>query len=108
MEDRNGVWWRIVNLNPVLLRGALVALVTLLGAVGILVAPGIPDALVGLLAGAAAIVQAVWTRPSVTPNARVVVRAPEPITEPGVVEAGEAITSAPNAEILAAARSGGG
>lgn len=94
-------------MNPVLLRGALMALVVLLGSVGIMVTPAIPDALVAFLAAAAAVAQAVWTRSSVTPNAKVVVRAPEPVTEPGVVEPGEAATIAPNADIITAARASG-
>lgn len=101
--DQNGFWWRLVNLNPAVLRGVVVAVVALLGTVGILVTPALPDELVAALAAVAAVVQALWTRAAVTPNARVVVRAPEPITEPGVVEAGEATTIAPNLDILRAA-----
>ena len=102
--DKDTLWWRLVHLEPALLRGAVVAVVALLSAVGILVAPGIPDALLGAWGAAAAIVAAVWTRPAVTANARVVVEAPNPISEPEKVVAGEAITTASRTDIIDAAR----
>lgn len=107
MEDRNSVWWKIVNLNPVLLRGAVVALVGLLGSLGILVAPGLPDNLVLVFTAILAIVQAIWTKPSVTPNARVAVAVPDPVNKPEEVVSGEAVTTATNVEIVEAARGEG-
>jgi len=102
--DRDTFWWRLVHLEPALLRGVVVALVALLGAVGILVAPGIPDALLTVWGVTATLVQALWTRSGVTANARVVVEAPDPIGEPATVTAGAAVTEASTPDILAAAR----
>jgi hypothetical protein len=101
--DQNSVWWRIVHLEPALWRGVVVAAVALLSSVGVVVAPAVPDTLVLFIVAAAALVQAVWTRPAVTANARVVVRAPDPIDQPAKVEAGEAVTEASNKAILEAA-----
>jgi hypothetical protein len=102
--DRDTVWWRIIHLDPALWRGAVVAVVALLGAIGILVTPALPDALLGALVAVAAVAQALWTRPAVTANARVVVEAPEPIRSPGTVVAGEAVTRASDTAIIDAAR----
>jgi hypothetical protein len=102
-----GFWWRLVHLEPALIRGLAVAVVGLLGSVGILVIPGLPDGLVGVWLALAAIVQALWTKGAVTANARVAVRVPDPVNAPFVVEAGEAATTAPSAAIVEAARAAG-
>jgi hypothetical protein len=101
--DRTGVWWRIVHLEPALWRGVVMAVVALLAASGIVVSPAIPDTTVLLLVAVVAIVQAVWTRPAVVPNAKVVVLAPDPIADPATVQPGEAVTRASNADVLDAA-----
>lgn len=103
--DRTTLWWRLVHLEPAMLRGVVVAVVAMLGAVGILVAPALPDALLAAWGAVAAVVQALWTRPAVTANARVVVEAPDPVESPRVVVAGEATTQASAGAILDAARS---
>lgn len=102
---KDSFWWRLVHLEPAVWRGAVVAVVALVGAFGIVVAPAIPDALLAAWVPLAAIVQALWTRPAVTANARVVVEAPDPVNRPGRVVAGDAVTGASDALILAAARS---
>lgn len=104
--DKTTLWWRLVHLDPALLRGAVVAVVALLGALGILVSPQLPDVLIGAWAAMAAVVQALWTRPAVTANARVVVWAPDPVGSPRTVAAGEATstTTASDAAIIGAAR----
>jgi hypothetical protein len=107
MTDKTSVWWRVVHLEPALLRGAVVAVVALLGALGILVSPQLPDVLIGAWAALAAVLQAVWTRPAVTANARVVVWAPDPFESPQTVVAGEATTTASSTVIIDAARSPG-
>jgi len=104
MDDKTSTWWRLIHLDPVLFRAAVVAVVVLLGTLGILVDPSIPDALVTAWVALAAIVQTVWTRPAVTANARVVVEAPNPVSDPHVVVAGEATTRASDAAIIDAAR----
>jgi hypothetical protein len=102
--EKDSFWWRLIHLEPMVWRAAVVAVVALLGALGILVDPSIPDALVTAWVALAAIAQTVWTRPAVTANARVVVEAPEPIRSPGTVVAGEAVTQASDTEILTAAK----
>lgn len=104
-ENKDSMWWRLVHLDPVLLRGAVIATVAMLASFGLILTPGIPDALVGFLGTLLLIGQALWTRPAVTPNAKVAVAVPDPVNAPHVVEAGEAKTTASNTEILEAAKS---
>lgn len=96
--------WRIVNLDPALLRGLVVALFLVLGSAGILVSPQIGDSFVMLWVAVMAIVQAIWTRGAVTANARVAVLVPDPVHAPNTVAAGAASTAAPANEIVEAAR----
>lgn len=98
--------WRLVNLEPALLRTFVVALFALVASTGVIVNDSIPDALVTFVITMAAIIQAVWVRSGVTANARVVVEAPDPADHPGVVIPGEAVTTAPDAVIIDAATSG--
>lgn len=102
--NRDTIWWRLVHLDPALLRGGVVAVVALLGVLGVLVTPGLPDVVLVLWVALAAIVQALWTRPAVTANARVLVAVPDPVNEPHVVVAGEAVTTAGGTAIIDAAR----
>ena len=102
--NRGTFSWRLIHLDPAVFRGAVVAVVALLGAVGIRLSPAVPDALIAVWVPLAAMVQAVWTRPAVTANARVVVLAPDPVGNPRVVAAGEAVTLASNVAIIDAAR----
>jgi len=97
------MWWRLVHLEPVLFRSAVVAVGWLAFSVGILASPDVPDAALGALTTIAAVIQVVWVRPGVTPNAKVVVEAPDPIDRPALVVAGEAVTDASDAAILHAA-----
>lgn len=101
LEDN--FWYRLTKLEPAVYRGLIVATVALLASIGIVISPGVPDALVGFIWALSAIVQALWTRGSVTANARVSVLVPDPVNNPQIVEAGEAISTAPNAEIIEAA-----
>lgn len=106
-DERDTFLWRLVHLEPVVLRGIIVSLVLLLASVGIVVSPQIPDQLVVFLASVGALYQALWTRPAVTANAKVVVAAPDPVDRPNVVAAGEATTTAHNTAIVDAARRAG-
>lgn len=103
----NSFWWKLVHLEPTLLRGMISGLIGLLGAIGILVAPGLPDTILGFWVPIMALIQVIITRPVVTANARVAVLVPDPINAPNVVEAGEAVTNSPAAGILTAARMAG-
>lgn len=94
---------RLMKLDPSVWRGLVVAVVTLLGAVGVLVAPGIPDAILGVWTPLAAILSALWIRPAVTPNAKVAVYMPDPEERPTVVRSGEADASAARDSLILAA-----
>lgn len=93
-----------MHLEPTLVRGVLTGLFGLAGALGILLVPGLPDAILGAWVPSMAVVQILVTRPAVTANARVVVLAPDPVEHPRLVVAGEAVTRASDAAILDAAR----
>ena len=102
---RDTVWWRLVHLDPVILRGGLTSVFTILGSLGILVAPGLDDSLVTAWVGVMGIVGVVWVRPAVTANARVAVWVPDPVNRPNVVASGEASPDqASDRAILRAAR----
>lgn len=102
--DNDNFWYRLTKLDPALYRGLIVATVTLLASIGVIVAPGIPDALIAFVAIIIPIIQALWTRSAVTANARVAVVVPDPVFAPDEVEPGEAVTTAPNSEIISAAK----
>lgn len=107
--NKTGFWYRLVHLNPALFRGLIMATVLLLVAVGVKISPDLPDILIGWVAAVLAIVQALWTVPSVTPNEKVVVYVPDPVKQPDEVASGDANAGlATNQEIIEAARSGGG
>jgi hypothetical protein len=90
-ETKDGIVWRIVNLNPSIWRGVVAAVFVFLAALGIKVAPDIPDAAWLVVAAVIPLLQAISTRKAVTPNAKVVVRMPDPVNEPTKIEAGEAV-----------------
>ena len=102
--DKDTFWWKLVHLEPALLRTLIVAVATLLGTFGVFVASDQIDAIIGFATVALIVVGGVSTRSAVTANARVVVEAPNPISDPGTVVAGEATTTASSAEIVTAAR----
>lgn len=101
--NKTGFWYRLVHLNPALFRGLVMATVLLFASVGIRVSPEVPDSVILFLGAVFAIVQALWTAPSVTSNEKVVVYVPDPVNKPGEVAPGNATTSASNFEILEAA-----
>lgn len=84
-------WWRLVNLQPATWRGIVVAIFAFLAAVGIKVAPEIPDAAFLLVIALLPIAQGLWTKKAVTPNAKVAVYVPEPTRAPELVQPGEAV-----------------
>lgn len=100
-------WWRLVHLNPSIYKGVIVAIIALLAVIGVHIAPGLPDALDGLIAALSVLVQAVWVKSSVTPNAKVVVAVEDPHQGGSVVVPGEATTTASDAAILRAASTAG-
>lgn len=102
--SKDTLWWRLIHLEPALVRGVLTGAVGLAGALGILGLDWLPDKILGLWVPLVALVQVLITRPAVTANARVVVAAPDPIGSPTTVVAGEAVTKASPAAIVDAAR----
>lgn len=103
-QPKDNFWWKLVHLNPALLRGLIMAVVVALGSTGILVSGELPDTLLGVWVAVAGIIQALWTRGAVTANARVAVAVPDPVNAPNTVVPGEAVVYAPSAEIAHAAR----
>lgn len=102
-QPRDTWWWKLVHLEPVVWKTLILTVVAVLGSVGILVSDDLANNLVLLLTTLLGIVQIVWTRPSVTANAKVVVEAPDPAGDPYTVAPGEAVTKAPSDEIVRAA-----
>lgn len=106
-QPRDTFWWRLIHLDPALVRGLIMAVVLVLGSAGILVSESLTDGLIGVWVAVAAVVQALWTKSAVTPNAKVVVSAPDPVNAPDVVAPGEAVTEASSTDIIEAARTSG-
>lgn len=102
--NRDTFWWRLVHLEPALVRGLVTAVVLVLLSVGVAVSPDIPNALIGLFIAVAPVVQALWIRGAVTANAKVVIAAPDPVGEPARIVPGDAVTRASTADIIDAAR----
>lgn len=105
MEENDNFWYKLTKLDPALFRGLIVAVVALLASIGVAISPALPESLISVFAVVAAIVQALWTRQAVTANARVAVEVPDPVNNPHEVIPGEAVTTASNSEIIAAAKS---
>lgn len=103
MDQPVSIWYKLIKLDPAVFRGLIVAMAALLASVGVAISPGVPDAVIGFFVVLVPIVQALWTRPAVTANARVAVLVPDPVNNPQIIEAGAAITTAPDAEIITAA-----
>jgi hypothetical protein len=103
-DSKDTILWRLVNLNPAVYRGLVVAVFSVLAAVGIKVSPEIPDVSLVVLLAVLPLLQAGWTKGAVTPNAKVAVVVPDPINEPNKVRAGQAEVNAPDAEVIKAAQ----
>ena len=106
MEPQDTFWWRLTHLEPAVYKGLVVAIVGLLAALGVAVAPAVPDGVIGVIIAAMALAQSVWTRRGVTPNAKVVAYLPDPNNSSNIM-AGEAVTTASDNRILSAAKSAG-
>lgn len=106
-EPRDTIWWRLVHLDPALLRAFIVAAFLLAGGLGLSFATDLPDTLITFISAFLMLVQGLWTRGAVTANARVAVLVPDPIDAPDVVAPGEAVTTASSADVTYAARHSG-
>jgi hypothetical protein len=94
---------RLMKLEPAVWRGLIAAIIALLGSVGILVSPDIPDLILGVWNPLTLILSTLWIRPAVTPNAKVAVYMPDPEARPTVVRSGEADASAASDRLILAA-----
>lgn len=103
-DPKDNIWWRLVNLNPAIWRAVITALIGILLALGVKLSPDLSDKILVAIPFVLALLQGVWTRAGVTPNAKVAVVVPDPVNAPNQVEAGEAVVNAPAAEIVDAAR----
>jgi len=95
---------RFITLEPTKFRSVIAGAIGLLVILGVKIIPGIDDAILNFWIPLQVVIQAILIRPAVTANARVVVEAPDPISEPSVVAPGEATTTASDAKVLAAAK----
>lgn len=103
---RYNFWWRLVHLDPAIHRGLIMAVVLVLTSFGIHVSDAIPDSLIILLVAVSAMVQALWTKGAVTPNAKVVSYLDDP-AKPREISPGDAVTTASDEMVVATARSAG-
>jgi hypothetical protein len=103
---KSDFWWRLVNLNPALYRGVIMSTIWALTSLGIAVSDTVPNAFIVLIGAVFAMAQAFWTKPAVTPNAKVVVYMDDP-NNPKQVSAGEGVTTASDKAIIEAAQTSG-
>lgn len=92
---------RFAALDPVMLRGVVVTVFALLGAVGISVSDGLVAAVLAFVVALGALVTALVSRPAVTPNEKVLVYKPDPFDAPGTVAAGHAVVAQDRAQAVA-------
>lgn len=91
--DQADFWWRLVHLDPAILRGAVMSVIALVATFGLIVGDAKQAAIITAIGSILALVQALWTRKAVTPNAKVVVYKPDPIKAPDLVVPGPAVSS---------------
>jgi hypothetical protein len=110
MMKPDNFWWKVIHLNPVLFRTAVVAVFVLAGTLGFhfLAAEAVADAATTLFVSVGALVAALWSRDGVVPMAKVVAYQPDPVDAPSQLEAGPATApSNSDAAVLRAARTEG-
>lgn len=99
--------WRLVNLDPALWRGAVIAVCSLLASLGVVVvSEEVQLAVIGLVMAVIALVQALWTKRSTVPVKKVVVYKPDPVGDPTKVAPGPAVSTDIPAVANAAADNG--
>lgn len=102
IPENPGFWWKFVNLNPALWRALIVATFALLAGLGVAVNGSLEDSIFLFVTAAAAIIQGVWTKGSVTANQKVVVYKPDPVDAPHELAPGIAVSNNPEAVAIAA------
>ena len=88
-----GFWWKLVHLDPVLLRGAVISIAALVGTFGFAIGDQKVEAFLSAVAALIVLVQALWTRKAVVPNAKVVVYKPDPVNSPKELAPGPAVST---------------
>lgn len=88
---QNTLTWKLFNLEPAVWRGVVTAVFVVLAAVGIKVSDDVPDLAFMCILALLPVVQGLWTKGAVTPNAKVVVRVDDPVGDPNKITAGEAV-----------------
>lgn len=106
-DPKDTIWWRLVNLQPATWRGIVVAAFALAAALGIKFAPEVPDAAFLVVLAALPLIQGLWTKKAVTPNAKVAIRVPDPIKHPNQIEAGPASVVVSRDRLIEAAETEG-
>lgn len=93
IPENPSFWWKLVNLDPVLVRGAVMSFAALAATLGLAVSDKALGAFLAAVFSLMLLVQALWTRGSVVPNAKVVVYKPDPVNAPFDLEPGPAIST---------------
>lgn len=85
-------WWeKLVKLDPALVRGFIVTVFGLLALIlGNQFGTEDVETVINFIVGLFALVAAVWIKPSVTPNAKVIVYDDTPLNAVPTIESGEA------------------
>src|SRR5215203_4491216 len=94
--EQEATWWqRLLKLDPALVRGVVVTMFAIAGTLlKVKVLEGDADLIASGILSLFALLAAVLIRPSVTPNAKVIVRDDTPLSEVPTIEAGEATVPA--------------
>lgn len=94
--DTEPTWWqKLVKLDPALVRGFIVTLFGLIGAIlKVTVLTGTVDTVVTFVLALFGLIAAVFIRPAVTPNAKVIVRDDTPLSDESTIVPGEATAKA--------------
>lgn len=86
MGPTKSVVRRIVDADPVVVRGAIVSVFGFVASIlNFKLADGIQEGVISAVIGVLALVSAVWSRGKVTPNVKVVSYMPSPDTHPELV-----------------------
>jgi hypothetical protein len=103
MEETEATWWeKLLKLDPALVRGFIVTVVGLIGAVlKVTVLEGTVDDIVTFVLALLGILAGILIRPSVTPNAKVVVRDATPLNEVPTLQAGAAVVAPEDKDTVA-------
>lgn len=93
VPENPSFWWKLVNLDPALVRGAVMSFGALAAAVGFMISDQKLGTFLGFLFSLMLIGQALWTKSAVIPKAKVVVYKPDPVNRPLELEPGPAVST---------------